>query len=409
MLFKTYAVTISIVSWLLSFAAYQYFKVEMNLPVQWFSHLIILFVIGFINSAALYLIKKKNLTLLLFIVKVMLLAFICYPLGNFTFIKAILITGIIAESVFYFEFWTNLCLSSMILSFILFISRKRILVWDVYTVPSEWIFLFIFLLYSVFIYIAFNMIKLYHLKKNECKKEIKRQDLMISVLEETNKRYLENAIYSGEKSKVEERKRIARDLHDIIGYSMTNIKMMVEAAITMAPKRNKNLLNLLQDIKVQTNEGFDEIINTVRSMYRAPQNKRTGLASIQSLVSSFINATKINVRVEFANMPNSCGESLDYIIYHIVQEGIINSFKHGMADDIRIYFWKDPGYIKIYIWDNGKSSESKENDNSDHGIGIEGIRDRIIDIGGTFHACNVTNGYEIKAMLPFKGEIKNEN
>lgn len=404
---KIFALIISLVSWILSYVIYQYYKMLLNLPDEWYFHLTILFGIGILNSIILFFVKKNSYSLVVFSFKALLFLLICFPLGNFILIQTILITGIIIEAVFYFRFKINLFLTNLMILLAFLISNNQHLIWNVYTTRIEWINLLIFIIYSFFINILFSLIKFYNIKIIEKDEDVKRLNLMISILEKTNIKYQEDAIYSGEKSKTEERKRIARDIHDIIGYSMTNIKMMVEAAITMVPKKLKELKQLLQDIKIQTNEGFDEIICTVRSMYRMPPNKKTGIPAIQSLIRSFVQAAKVKVKTEFSNMPNSCGEELDQIIYHIVQEGIINSFRHGGADKIRISFWKESDSIKIYIWDNGKGST--KNNLMNQGIGLEGIKDRIVAIGGTFNSCNVINGYEVNAVLPYKGDDSDEN
>jgi signal transduction histidine kinase len=399
MLLDIFVLIISIASWILSYIAYLYYKEQMGLPEIWYHQLVLLFGIGILNSIIIYYVKNKNIDLILFAIKVILFFFICFPVGKFILIGAIMITGIIVEAVFHFKLKTNILLLAFVVLMAYYVSRNKHFVWNFYTTPSDWAHLYIFSVYCIFIFCTFSMIKLFYLRATAYLDEIKRQNIMILVLEETNKNYQEVAIHSSEKSKTEERKRIARDLHDIIGFSMTTIKIMVEVAITMLPKKYQELHQLFQELKTQTSTGFDEMIHVVRSMYRMPQQHKSGMAAIQNLVNSFMSATKTKVRLEFSNMPNSCGDDLDHIIYHIIQEGIINSFRHGRADYIRISFWKDHESIKINIFDNGSGPTIKNSLNQ--GIGLDGIKDRVIGVGGSFNSCNVIGGYEVIAILPW--------
>ena len=135
---------------------------------------------------------------------------------------------------------------------------------------------------------------------------------------------------------------------------------------------------------------------------RAIESKRaTGISAIQKLVNTFENATGVKVQVEFSNMPWSTGIETDYILYHMVQEGMTNALRHGKATLIRILFWKEDSGIRISIQDNGEgSTEIKK------GIGLIGMSERIEQRGGILNAYNIDGGFELSAWVPWNQETQ---
>jgi signal transduction histidine kinase len=105
------------------------------------------------------------------------------------------------------------------------------------------------------------------------------------------------------------------------------------------------------------------------------------------------------VDFQYGNTPWSFGETLDAVLYRLVQEGLTNSFRHGKATKIRIVFWSHEGELRITIWDNGTGSYS-----SDEGLGLRGMRERVEALGGSIDHHNTVDGYELSAVIPLGGE-----
>ena len=124
-----------------------------------------------------------------------------------------------------------------------------------------------------------------------------------------------------------------------------------------------------------------------------------GFHSISQLVTAFKAATAITVDFQYGNTPWSFGETLDAVLYRLVQEGLANAFRHGKATSIRIVCWRHERELRITIWDNGMGSSS-----SYEGIGLRGIRERVGALGGSIDHHNTIDGYELNAVIPLSGE-----
>jgi signal transduction histidine kinase len=226
-------------------------------------------------------------------------------------------------------------------------------------------------------------------------REVKKLDQAFADLSEVSEDYLHFANTAEERSMKSERERITRELHDTIGYTFTNLIMLMEAAKRLIGKDPSGLKTKLDDAGAQAQEGLAE---TRRSLYLLREKsvvKAQGLAAIARLIKTFESSTGVKVKIDYANTPYSCGSEIDSIIYHFVQEGLTNSFRHGKATEIAITFWQEDDIIKVTILDNGLGASLIQ-----EGIGIGGMRERLGKIGGTLDFHNSFGGFELQAEIP---------
>ena len=184
---------------------------------------------------------------------------------------------------------------------------------------------------------------------------------------------------------------------------MTNIIMMVEAAIHLSGSESNELKEILAKTRQQAQKGHNEVRSALRLLRNRQPEEEKGLKATIRLVNTFEEATGVRVEMEYGNVPDSLSEDLDMIVYHLVQECMTNSLRHGKATKVKIYFWKNDSNIIINIVDNGRSvGEFQE------GIGLSGIRENIDKWGGKAVFFNGTDGFTVNAELPYRKRM-NEN
>jgi signal transduction histidine kinase len=196
-------------------------------------------------------------------------------------------------------------------------------------------------------------------------------------------------------SKDDERNRITRELHDIVGYALTNILMMMNAGKALARQNPDHLPELFENARLQADGALQEsrrILYTLRSITSEP---REGLHALEHLVRSFREATGVKTEIHYGNLSWSYGESIDAALFRFIQEGLTNSFKHGKAHTVRITLWHSTADIQARVWDNGKGSE-----NIVDGIGLSGMKERFAALGGRVTASNVADGFLLEASIP---------
>ena len=384
------------------FACFQYWhkQKELNLPAFWFNQFFFLVALSLLLSISLFFIRNKQLICVVLFYRLVIFIIVGYPEGDYLGIEYTLITALIAETIIHLRIPFNIIFSVIVIAVGIFFQHPTD-VWDIKIPAPSKIDLICFGFYPSILIIAASFLKFYFERMEENKESVNKLNNTVLQLTKVNIQFQEYAHVVGEESMVKERKRITRDIHDTIGYTMMNLKMMMDAAIAMSSENSAELRELLEQAKGQAKGGLSETRRALRSLRAIESKRATGISAIQKLVNTFENATGVKVQVEFSNMPWSTGIETDYILYHMVQEGMTNALRHGKATLIRILFWKEDSGIRISIQDNGEgSTEIKK------GIGLIGMSERIEQRGGILNAYNIDGGFELSAWVPWNQETQ---
>ncbi len=218
----------------------------------------------------------------------------------------------------------------------------------------------------------------------------------VAKLTEANLWFQNYALEIGERTTEEERKRISRDLHDTVGFTLTNIKMMHEAALHLVRDEQSELYSLLSESREMLQQSISDTRITLRAL-RTVQSRTMLFPTVERIVKMFEKATHVDVKVDYCNLPNSLGYNVEFFVYRMLQEGMVNVFRHGRATRIQVIFWVESGTLTVSLSDNGRSA-SKPMD----GIGLSGMRERAMALGGSFLAERRSPGFEIRARLPLR-------
>lgn len=192
-----------------------------------------------------------------------------------------------------------------------------------------------------------------------------------------------------------ERLRISREIHDSIGYTMTTLRMMLEAAadlVTHSPLMLEVQLRKALDI---INRGHHDIRISLGQLRERESDRPRGLKGLKNLIDLFREATGTVVLTEWGNLPWNFPDGIEAVLYRFVQEGMSNALSHGKSTEIGIYFRVDAGTLIASISDNGAGAEVLV-----EGLGLHGMKERIQECGGIFEARNTGEGFLLQARLP---------
>ena len=187
----------------------------------------------------------------------------------------------------------------------------------------------------------------------------------------------------------QERGRIARELHDGIGQSLSAIKFRVEDALGQIAKGSPDLsdrsLNSLIPIIQST---VEEVRRITMDLRPATLDDLGILATIGWFCREFQNTYSTvridkDINIDESDVP----ESLKIVIYRVLQEALNNVAKHSGADRVTISLTKRNGEIELAIEDNGcgfNLEESLAVESSERGFGLGSMKERIEFAGGSF-------------------------
>lgn len=195
-------------------------------------------------------------------------------------------------------------------------------------------------------------------------------------VQQQQKNEVEEALYEGE---IQERERIAKDLHDGIGGRITGIKIHLENLAQQTHSED------LQKITNQLEICLSELRNTARNL--TPETlKKFGLEeAVKDFCQNMASpATKISCYVK--NL-NQCDDQKKQIhIFHIIQEAVNNAMKHSDATQILVQCTLEDQLLLLEIEDNGKGFDPKKATRS---LGLNNIEKRVQALGGklTIHSA----------------------
>jgi len=261
------------------------------------------------------------------------------------------------------------------------------------------VFLFVYVVIAGVLLFALHRI----LEELEDQRRTSRQ-LADSVLRLTsaNLDFQQNALTAGQRSSTEERNRITREIHDSLGYTLTNLAMMMEAAQDSIDRDHSALRRLLVAARDQAQNGLAETRRTLQVLRGIDPSAPVGVHALLQMFRTFEDATNVKVTVAYGNLPMVTTPISDQIVFRTVQEGLTNAFRHGRATEVSVTFWYDGRGIDLSLQDNGVGSSGAAD-----GIGLIGMRERIEPLGGTVEAGNIKGGgFELKAWIPLSDDEK---
>jgi PAS domain S-box-containing protein len=207
----------------------------------------------------------------------------------------------------------------------------------------------------------------------------------------------------------EERRRIARDLHDSIGQKLAAAKLQLETLGKSAnlTVREKSLPEAVQWI----DEAFQEV-RTISQLLHPPLLDEAGLISATRwLVDGFSARSKIHVELQVADGVGRLSQPVELALFRVVQEALTNIHRHSGAKDAHIKLARSDGIASLEIRDSGKGMSpellsAQAQGKQIVGVGILGMRERLSQLGGSLEIESSKSGTTVRASVPVTTETR---
>ncbi|MBM3831190.1 MAG: sensor histidine kinase [Verrucomicrobia bacterium] len=207
----------------------------------------------------------------------------------------------------------------------------------------------------------------------------------------------------------QERRRIARELHDNSGQTLAAIAVNLSRIENLVPDAPPKVLNLVADTAAMAEQTSREI-RTISYLMHPPLLDEAGLlAAINWLANGFTQRSGIRVGVEtpeeFARLPGD----IEVTIFRIVQETLTNVARHSGSPTAFIKLTRQPGEVVLTVRDEGKGIppeklEKVQGNFSSLGVGVAGVWERVRQFGGELEINSNSRGTTVMVVVPLPEE-----
>ena len=196
-----------------------------------------------------------------------------------------------------------------------------------------------------------------------------------------------------------ERVRIARELHDVLAHSLSQINVQAGVGLHLIDKQPEKAADALASIKETSKTALDEV-RSVLGILRseagadAPLVPEPDLSRLEGLAASVIAQ---GVDIVLANSLQNVPKPTQLALYRIVQESLTNVVRHAGASRATVELMESEGSYIATVTDNGKGVTGG---GASDGRGLLGMRERAELLGGELEAGPVAGGFRVRATIP---------
>ncbi len=197
---------------------------------------------------------------------------------------------------------------------------------------------------------------------------------------------------------IEERERLSRDLHDLLGQTLSVITLKSELARGLIQEEPERCAQELAEIERVSRKTLREVRKTVAG-YRQPT-----LANELDGARQLLEAAGVEHVIE--QMIGDLPLALDAILAWTIREGVTNVIRHSRAQQCLIRLARNQGMAEAMILNDGKQQEDQQDKRASQGNGLSGLRERVATLGGTMEAGSLDvsgkKQFRLWVAMPFQ-------
>jgi signal transduction histidine kinase len=201
-----------------------------------------------------------------------------------------------------------------------------------------------------------------------------------------------------------ERRRIARELHDVVAHAITVMVLQAgaaEAVVRADPERAEEPLKTIQEVGRSALVDMKHLLGVLRASDQedtlAPQ---PDLGDLDALVAQ-LGAAGLPVSLETEGDLETCPAGVGTSAYRVVREALTNTLRHAGPTRAQVRVQREDAALRIEVLDDGTVTNAIGNKEGDPGYGLMGMRERVAAFGGEFSAgTRPEGGFVVRASFP---------
>ncbi|MDX2272827.1 MAG: sensor histidine kinase [Cyanobacteriota bacterium] len=196
---------------------------------------------------------------------------------------------------------------------------------------------------------------------------------------------------------LQERNRIAREIHDALGHALAAQIIQLDNALFFIESSLEKARSFLLESRKLAATALQEVRYSIRAMRSDPLQNRSLEVALSQLVREFEQTSQISTQIEIEILTTLSNE-LNIAIFRIIQEALTNIQKHSQASHVKVRLQANSKILYALIEDNGKGFDIHQNTT---GFGLQGMRERTAHLSGQFHILTAPNqGCRLSVYIP---------
>jgi len=186
---------------------------------------------------------------------------------------------------------------------------------------------------------------------------------------------------------LEERNRVAREIHDSLGHALMAINVQLEKALVYHDSHPQEAVQAIRDAKSVAKDALQDVRRSVRAL-RTEQEAFSCTRAIELLVEQ-LRASSLVVDFAVTGSEETFPQQTLMTLYRVAQEGFTNIQKHAQATTVQVSLHFEEEEARLSICDNGRGFDAPSRltqlEGLEEGYGLRGIQERLELVGGSFH------------------------
>ena len=224
-------------------------------------------------------------------------------------------------------------------------------------------------------------------------------------LNQANERLRDYAFELERMAEVRERNRLAREIHDTLGDTLTGIIMGSDAGLALFDAAPEEAKKRIQVVAQAARDGLNDVRRSIKALRPDALENTTLAEALETMISNFKATTSAEVFYDQQAGPLVFAQDEEDTLYRVVQESMTNAVRHGHATEIHIFLTRRDNLLTIDVRDNGLGG----GEDVKEGFGLRHMRERLELLGGSLTFGNRETleedgerGFYILVSLPIR-------
>lgn len=220
---------------------------------------------------------------------------------------------------------------------------------------------------------------------------ISKKLMMVSTVNKKLQKYVVVTEKIGENN---ERKRLAREIHDTVGHALAGVAAGIDACIVMIDSNPEATKSQLKVISKVVRQGMVDVRKSLNKLRPGALEKQGFKDAISKMIEDFGSLSEVSINLDYRLKDVDLENTTEDILFRIIQESMTNSIRHGGASQIDISLYMEENNLCLCIKDNGIGCSEIS-----YGFGLKQMKERVAIINGKVK-FDGSNGFMVMVKIP---------